>query len=314
LRLKSVDDQGDPAHSPAAAQELINDIRVIGVVGPAYSGSTVAVGGRYQQAHLGFVTPSATNPSLSHNGWSVFHRVMPSDTAEARQVADWLVRRGIKHLYVLHDEGEYGTEVGKAVTDQAHAQHVHVTEARTSASEHTHWRSIAHTIVRSGAHALYYGGYDVQAAQLAKALDHEGYTHLGAAGNGVFSSTFTHNAGAAGTGWYVSCGCQTAYRSAASHAFAHAYRAMFGSAPGSYSAAAYDATNAVIRALGNAVGHGKHSRRAVNAALGHLDFAGVSTRVRFAADGDIAASVARVNLFQDRSRRFVQLGNIRNEH
>ena len=122
------------------------------------------------------------------------------------------------------------------------------------------------------------------------------------------------NAGAAGSGWYVSCGCRSGYSGTAGHAFARAYRRMFGTAPGWYSAAAYDATNAVIRALGNAVAHGRHSRRAVNAALGRLDFKGISTQVRFAADGDIAASAARVNLFQDRSRHFVQLGNIRAQH
>jgi branched-chain amino acid transport system substrate-binding protein len=314
LRLRTVDDQGDPAQSPAAAEELINDPHVLGVVGPSFSGSTQATGDFYAQAGLGFVTPSATNPSLSRNGWSVFHRIEPSDTAEARQVADWLARRGVQRLYVLYDESPYGHEIGKAVTDRAHAQHMHVVEARTAASAHTKWRAIAHRIGRSGAHALFYGGYDAQAAQLAKALDHEGYNHLRASGNGVFSSVFTNQAGAAGSGWYVSCGCMTAYRTTASHAFARAYQHMFGHAPGEYSGAAYDAANAVIRALGNAVAHGRHSRHAINAALGRLDFAGISTRVRFTADGDIAASAARVNLFQDRSRRFVQLGNIRREH
>jgi branched-chain amino acid transport system substrate-binding protein len=293
---------------------LIHDPRVLGVVGPTYSGSTQATGDLYAQAGLGFVTPSATNPSLSHNGWSVFHRIMPSDTAEARQVADWVVRRGVKHLYVLHDESPYGTEVGTAVTAKARKQHVHVSVARTAASAHTKWRAIAHRIVRSGAHALYYGGYDGQAAQLAKALKQAGFDQLRAAGNGVLTSVFTNQAGAAGSGWYVSCGCMTAYRTTASHAFARAYRHMFGHAPGDYSGAAYDAANSVIRALRNAVAHGRHSRHAINAALGRLDFAGISTRVQFAADGDIAASAARVNLFRDRSRRFVQLGNIRHEH
>ena len=59
----------------------------------------------------------------------------------------------------------------------------------------------------SGAGALFYGGYDAQAALFAKALKTAGYTGITMTGNGGKSSKFTSGAGDAGNGWYFSCGC-----------------------------------------------------------------------------------------------------------
>jgi ABC-type branched-subunit amino acid transport system substrate-binding protein len=85
----------------------------------------------------------------------------------------------------------------------------------------------------------------------------------------------------------------------------------FHHSPPLFAAQAYDATNAIIRAIKNAVAAGHTGRAAVNAALRNVDFAGVSTRVKFAANGDIARSAARVNLFQVQHGAFVELGDIR---
>ena len=48
----------------------------------------------------------------------------------------------------------------------------------------------------SGADALFYGGYDTQAGQFAKALKAAGYTGITMTGNGGKSSKFTAAAGA----------------------------------------------------------------------------------------------------------------------
>ena len=37
---------------------------MLGVIGPAFSGTTKAVGATYSQAGLAFITPSATNATL----------------------------------------------------------------------------------------------------------------------------------------------------------------------------------------------------------------------------------------------------------
>lgn len=314
LALATADDQGDPVHAPAAALMLINNPEIRGVVGPSFSGASLASGGEYQSAHLAIVSPSATNVVLSHQGWRVFHRVVPSDPIEGMFAADWLKRRGVHRMFVVQDRSSYGLSVGNAVTREARAKRIHVTYVARDGVTTTDYGPLARRIVSSGVHTVYYAGYDVSAALLANALARAGYTGVRVSGNGVFSSAFTGQSGAAGNGWYVTCGCMTKYATPAQRAFATAYRAKFHQSPALYSAQAYDATNAIIRAIKKAVAAGHTGRPAINSALGNVDFHGVSTLVKFAHDGDVALAAARVNLFQDRHRAFAEIGDIRLAH
>jgi branched-chain amino acid transport system substrate-binding protein len=311
LALTSVDDQGDPVKAPAAATVLINNPDVKGVVGPSFSGATEATGAAYQGAHLALANPSATNPDLSHHGWRVFHRLVPSDPVEGVLAADWLARRGTQRMIVIQDRTAYGVALGNATTHEARAKGIHVTYLARDGFTTTKYSPLAHRIISAGVHTVFYAGYDVGAAKLAKALHRAGYHGLRVSGNGVRISAFTSEAGAAGNGYYAVCGCMTKYASLAQQAFATAYRAKYHSAPGLFSAQAYDAAHALIRAIKVAVAGGHTSRAAINVSLGNVDFAGVSTRVKFARDGDIARSAARVNLFRVRQREFRQIGDIR---
>jgi branched-chain amino acid transport system substrate-binding protein len=308
LAFVAGDDQGDPAQAPAAAAALISDPEVKGVVGPAFSGASEAAGGAYQAAHLALVTPSASKPDLAHHGWRVFHRIIPNDPTEGVFAADWLARRGIHRMIVVQDRSPYGQGLGNATTREARAKGIHVTYLAQDGATTTNYRPLAHRITSSGVPAIFYAGYDYGAARLARALHRAAYHGLRVSGNGVRLGSFPRLAGSAGNGWYAACGCMTKYVSPAQRAFASAYRAKYHAGPPLFAAQAYDAANAIIRALKAAVAAGHTGRPAVNAALGTVDFAGVSTRVKFAADGDIAPTAARVNLFQVRQGAFVEIG------
>ncbi|HKC26992.1 MAG TPA: branched-chain amino acid ABC transporter substrate-binding protein, partial [Jatrophihabitans sp.] len=94
VQLVTSDDEGDPAKSPAAATKLIQDPTILGVIGPSFSGSTLAVGKAYSAAGMAFITPSASNGTLQQQGFSTFHRIIPNDNVEGSQGADWLARKG----------------------------------------------------------------------------------------------------------------------------------------------------------------------------------------------------------------------------
>src|SRR3569833_1774480 len=49
------------------------------------SGATKAIGATYGDAGLAFISPSATNPTLSQQGFPTFHRIVPSDNVEGSQ-------------------------------------------------------------------------------------------------------------------------------------------------------------------------------------------------------------------------------------
>jgi branched-chain amino acid transport system substrate-binding protein len=314
VNLVKADDQGDPAKAPAAATQLIQDTNLLGEIGPSFSGATLAVGARYGAAGLAMITPSATNATLQLQKFKTFHRIVPNDNVEGSQGADWLARKGIKKLFVLQDLSAYGKGVGDTVAKEAKAKGITVIEQGLDGTSTKNYNPIAQTIASSGAGAMFYGGYDAQAALLAKALNAAGYKGLKVGGNGIKSSVFTSSAGTAGNGWFITCGCQDATVAPQSAAFASAYQKMFKTPPSTYSPEAYDATNALISAIKTASANGAPTRASVEAAVNNLDYKGITTTIKFQANGDLLASVQTVNLYEDEKSKIVQLGNILDQH
>jgi branched-chain amino acid transport system substrate-binding protein len=247
---------------------------------------------------------------LQDQSFKTFHRIVPNDNVEGSQAADWLARKGVKKLFVLQDLSAYGKGVGDTVAKEAKAKNIAVTEQGLDGTTTKNYNPIAQTINASGADAMFYGGYDAQAALLAKALKSAGYTGTMVGGNGIKSSVFTKNAGTAGEGWYITCGCQDATVAPQSKAFATAYQTKFNTPSSTYSPEAYDATNALISAIKTASASGAPTRASVLAAVNALDFKGITTTIKFQSNGDLQASVQTVNLYTDKGGDIVQLGNI----
>ena len=262
----------------------------------------------YGTAGLAMLTPSATNATLQSQGFTTFHRIVPNDNVEGSQGADWLARKGIKKLFVLQDLSAYGKGVGDTVAAEAKLKGITVIEQGLDGTTTKNYGPIAQTITASGATALFYGGYDAQAALLATALKSAGFTGITVGGNGIKSTVFTKNSGSAGYGWYITCGCQDATIAPQSKAFTAAYQKMFNTPPSTYSPEAFDATNALIQAIKTAAASGTPTRASVEAAVNGLDFTGITTTVKFQTDGDLLSSVQTVNLYKDEAGNIVRAG------
>src|SRR5262249_14776645 len=115
VTLKDYDSQGDPQKAPALADQAIADKTVLGIVGPAFSGESKAVDPKFDQAVLPIITPSATNPDLSKNGWKIFHRMLATDAKQGPDVANFIKDTlKAKTVFVIDDQSEYG----KGIADQ----------------------------------------------------------------------------------------------------------------------------------------------------------------------------------------------------
>ena len=81
VEVIEVDDQGDATIAVKLAPLIAEDLSIIALVGPSYSGSTRASLPFYKEKLLPLISPSATNPFLTDPtspffGGSVFHRVV----------------------------------------------------------------------------------------------------------------------------------------------------------------------------------------------------------------------------------------------
>ncbi len=255
-----------------------------------------------------FVTPSASNATLQDQSFSTFHRVIPNDNAEGGAGADWLARKGIKRLFVLQDLSPYGKGVGDTVAKEAKAKGIKVDEQGLDGTSTKNYGPIAQKIAASGDQALFYGGYDAQAALLAKSLKAAGFKGLTVGGNGIKSSVFTKGSGTAGNGWYMTCGCQDATVAPAAKSFAAAYQAKFNTPPSTYSPEAYDATNLLIQAIKDAGAN--PTKASVEAKVSATDYKGITAEIKFQSDGDLDPSGQVVNLYRQENGVIKVLGNI----
>lgn len=311
LKLLKADDQGDPSKAPAAAAQVLQDNSVVGVIGPSFSGATKAVGKTYGAAGMAVISPSATNPTLTTLGFPTFHRIIPSDNVEGTQAADWLAKK-TKKIYVVDDLSDYGKGVADAVQKEAQSKGVTVVRTGVDAKT-TDYSAAAQAVKGSGAGALFYGGYDAQAALFAKSLNAVGFTGIKIGGNGIKSSVFTQQSGSAGNGWYFSCGCLDATTAPAAKQFAADYQAAFNTPPSTYSPEAFDATNALITAIKDAKSKGSITKASVETAVNALDYQGITTEVKFESNGEVVATAQTVNLFTQKNGAIVLIGNIKDQ-
>jgi branched-chain amino acid transport system substrate-binding protein len=312
LELLKADDQGSPEQAPTAAASVIQDNAVLGVVGPSFSGATKAVGPAYGDAGLAMISPSATNPTLSQQGFKTFHRIVPSDNVEGGQAADLFVKKGYKKVVVIDDLSDYGKGVADTLQAGLEKQGVQVQRIGVDAKT-TDYGATATTVTSSGAQAMFYGGYDAQAGILAKALQTAGFKGDKYTGNGGKSSVFVDGAGAAGNGWFFTCGCSDATVAPEAKDFTAAYQAQFNTPPSTYSPEAFDAANALIEAIKTAAKAGTPTRQSVEDAVNGLNYKGITTTVKFDKTGEVDQSAQVVNLFTEKDGKIVLLGNIKDQ-
>jgi branched-chain amino acid transport system substrate-binding protein len=309
--LDAQDSEGDPAKAPTAATALISDQAVVATVGPAFSGESEAVDPSFCAATppMPIITASASKGTLQTHGWKCWHRIIPNDNVEGGQGAEWLARTGAHKVFVLNDLSAYGQGVANTVAATLRQKGVQVVTKGVVATT-TNYNPIAQTIKASGADTLFYGGYDAQAALLAKALVTAGFHGRTVGGNGIKSSVFTKNSGTAGNGWYMTCGCQDATTAPSAKQFAAAYQAKFNTPPSTYSPEAYDATNVIIDAINKASQAGSVTRTTVLNQINQENYKGITAQIQFQSNGELTTKNLIVNLYRQQNGVIKSLGNI----
>ncbi|WP_163549866.1 branched-chain amino acid ABC transporter substrate-binding protein [Candidatus Frankia nodulisporulans] len=307
LKLVESDDAGSPDQGPTAAQKLIDNKKVVAVVGPMFSGATKASEPAYSQAGLLSVSPSATNPALTTLGFTSFYRVIAPDTVQGKAAADYLADvLKAKKVYSLDDKSEYGTGLSGALEPELKAKGIEVIHDGINPTKD--YQSEATKIIAAKPDVLYYSGYYAELALLTKALKDKGFTGKIASGDGSNDPQYVAQAGAtAAEGVYLTCPCGDANSDPKAAAFVESFKKVNnGAKPGTYSGEAYDATKAlatVFKQLGDDV-----NRESVLKAFPGVNYAGITKTVSFESNGEVKGS--NVYVYQVKNGAITVLGNI----
>lgn len=91
FELVSEDDQADPKTATQVAQRFI-DNKVAGVIGHLTSGATVPASKIYADNGIPQISPSATNPSYTAQGYTTAFRLIADDSQQGKALAEFAVK------------------------------------------------------------------------------------------------------------------------------------------------------------------------------------------------------------------------------
>lgn len=244
VQLKKFDTEGDPQKATAIAPQIVDDQYTIGLVGPAFSGETKATGTVFDQAGLVATTASATNPTLSENGWRTFFRGLANDAVQGPSVANYLKNTlGLKKICVVDDSTDYGLGLATAVRETLGP--VADSTCNISVKKGDKDFSAAVTQVKgANPDALFFGGYYAEAAPLVQQLRDGGVTATFVSADGSKDQQFVDQAGESAKDALLSCPCGPA-----SGTFAEEYKKKFNAEPGTYSTEGYDLGTILVKGI-----------------------------------------------------------------
>ena len=244
VQLKPFDTEGDPQKATAIAPQIVDDQYTIGLVGPAFSGETKATGTVFDQAGLVATTASATNVTLSENGWKTFFRGLANDGVQGPSVANYLKNtKGYKKICVVDDSTDYGLGLSTAVRETLGS--VADSSCNISVKKGDKDFSAAVTQIKgANPDAVFYGGYYSEAAPLVQQLRDAGVTATFASADGTKDPEFVKQAGAASKDAVLACPCGPATGS-----FVDEYTKKFGVEPSTYSTEGYDLGTILVKGI-----------------------------------------------------------------
>ena len=289
IKLVSIDDQGDPAVAGTVAPGVASNKNVLGVVGPAYSGATIASLPYYKSVNMALISPSATRVSLTDPtspdfGGPIFHRVVGKDDLQGPALAKYATA-GVSaaKVFVFDDQSAYAVPLrGFVEAGLKKVAGASVVGGDSVPNTTTDFSPTIAKIKTSGATVVIYTGYYSQAAVFIKQLRDSGSKAVFAGGDGVFNQEFPKLAGAAAEGSKVTgvgglAGISTKLEAD--------FKKKMGVSSGVYSVESYDAANILL----SGIKAGKTTRVKMLAYVKAYKGKSVSgNTIKFDANGDIS--------------------------
>lgn len=313
IKIAKFDDQGSSTVAPAAAQKAVGTKGLVAIVGPAFSGASEASYQYYHAAHIAEVSPSATAVALASGSDSSFFRTVADDSVQGAADATYMVKtKGITNITVIGDESFYGAGLAKVVATDAKADGATVTtESIANINEGGGgnagaYSTLATSLAQANPAGIFYGGYAPEFGILLGDLAADGYTtsnHVIMSGDGSNDSSLmtSTSPATAANGAYLSesaTGKVSYFTGTLAKNFTKVTKVKASVAI--YAAQAYDAANAIIKAIAKAAKTSSIAtlRKEVVAGLHKVSFTGVTGPIAFQADGNLKVDKGAVAISQ----------------
>ncbi len=248
FELVSEDDQADPKTGTIVAQKLV-DTKVAGVIGHLNSGTSIPASKIYNDAGIPQISPSATNPKYTEQGYKGAFRVMANDVQQGKALGDYAVSKlSAKRIAIVDDRTAYGQGLADEFEKAAKAAGATIVGREYTNDKATDFRSILTGIKGKNPDLVFYGGMDTQAGPMTAQMKSLGIKAKMLGGDGAQSQEFIKLAGPAAEGTVASSPGVPLDKMPEGKGFTEKFQAKYG--PIQICAPyAYDATMTLIEAM-----------------------------------------------------------------
>lgn len=310
LAVKTVDDGGDPARAPKAAEELVTDRSVLAVIGPTTDDTALASLATYDAASLPLiaVTPGAT--VLQVMGSRSFLHARVTDTLLPLYLDAYLRGTAKSRTVGIVDDraaDAYAWEISSTLADVLRKVPLPAVPKVVSALR-TDFGPTLDALLDGGADSVVFAGYHDRAALMARELRRRDFPGAKAAAQGVLDARFLSAAGDAADGWVIVAPAMDATVAPEAKAFRAAHRALFGAEPERYAVETYDVAQLAVNTL-RSLSVGRRTRQTLATALRSGSHKGIARNLAFTEEtGALVADGSGVYLWKVQGGRFAYQG------
>jgi len=282
FELDAQDDQADPKQGTTVAQKLVDD-KVAGVVGHLNSGTSIPASKIYSDAGIPQISPSATNPKLTLQGFKTTFRVMANDVQQGSVIGKAAVETlGAKKIAIIDDKTAYGAGLADETEKAAKAAGATIVAREYTNDKATDFKAILTKIKAKNPDVIMYGGMDAQGGPMAKQIKELGIKAKFISGDGVCSSEWPKLAGGAAEGQYCTQAGLPPEKMPNAKDFVTRFTAKYGQIQ-VYAPYSYDAANTLIEAMqkANSTDPAKYL-----AELAKISYNGITAKIEFDEHGD----------------------------
>jgi branched-chain amino acid transport system substrate-binding protein len=288
FQLLPEDDAADPKQGTAAAQKLV-DAKVHGVIGHLNSGTTIPASKIYSDAGTPQISPSATNPKYTQQGFKTTFRVVANDGQLGGTLGKYAVETlKAKKIAVIDDRTAYGQGVAEEFVKGAKkAGGAQIVSQQYTNDKATDFNAILTAIKAKNPDVIFFGGMDAVGGPMMRQMKQLGIKAKFMGGDGICTEGLAKLAGDAIGDDQVVCaeagGVIDAQKKGMAD-FREAFKKKFGIEVQLYAPYVYDATMVMVEAMkkANSSDPAKYLPE-----LAKIQYQGVTGPIAFDNKGDI---------------------------
>ena len=252
FELLAEDDAGDPKQGTAAAQKLV-DSKVNGVIGHLNSGTSIPASKIYSDAGIPQISPSATNPKFTRQGYKTTFRVVADDGHLGGTLGTYAVKtlKG-KSIAVIDDRTAYGQGVADEFEKAVKAAGGAVAGREFTTDKATDFTAILTGLKAKKPDVVFFGGMDAVAGPMMRQMKQLGIEAKFMGGDGICSSELPKLAAGTMADGSVVCAEAGGVEGAAKKSmddFSAAFKKKYNADVQVYAPYVYDAVNVMVAAM-----------------------------------------------------------------